>query len=69
MAIEIRELLIKVKIEDPVPSAPSEIDLQGSKESPIKEFREEIDLQGLKESLIRECREEIKRQIRNSRDR
>lgn len=42
MAIEIRELVIKVKIEESVQKTPSEFDMNKLKESLLKECRKEI---------------------------
>ena len=42
MAIEIRELLIKVKIEEPLNSVSEGLDLQRIKHSILKECKKEI---------------------------
>lgn len=42
MAVEIRELVIKVKIEESVQKTPSELDINKIKQSILKECKKEI---------------------------
>ena len=53
MAIEIRELVIKVKIEEP------------QKRSSI----DQVDMEKMKYSILKECKKEIKRELKRTKER
>ncbi len=53
MAIEIRELVIKVKIEE---------SLNGAKNT-------DVDLEKIKQSVLKECKKEISRQLNRKKER